>query len=183
MKNKRTHLRLPLFIVVTLTIVLFFTNFTTVFATDAMDNTDRDAIIVTSESATSDGSITPRGDLGYYINKTLVETTYKKMVFAKYLTDDWKKTNHYDITEGTSYGFNFGYAYKGATLGISFGRSYSYSSTVYADVTRWSKLAGFADFTIKKYLVKRYTTGGMLVNTYYTYTTITTATYVAAKYQ
>lgn len=163
MKNKKTRVRLPSVIVVGLTIILFFSNFTTVFAADAIDNATGDVTLVADVITPSDGAITPKGDLGYYTRKTLVSTVYKKMVFAKYLTADWKKTNHYDITEGTSYGFNFGYAY--------------------ADVTRWSKLAGFADFTIKKYLVKRYTTGGMLVDTYYSYTTITTATYVAAKYQ
>jgi hypothetical protein len=148
-----------------------------------MDNVASDTMIVTSDSATSDGTITPRGDLGYYLNRTLVGTTYKKMVFAKYLTSNWAQTNHYDVSEGTSLSFNIGYAYEGVNLTVSCSKSVGATYTVKADPTRWSKLAEFADFTVKEYLVKRYSTTGILLDTYYLYTTITTATYVAAKNQ
>jgi len=174
----RKLLQLSMVVALTLSI-----SFCPAVAAEATVGISGDAANANMAVAPYDESVAPQGDLGYYTTKILVSTTYKKMVFAKYLTADWKKTDHYDINEGTSFGFNFGYAYEGVNLGVSFERSYDYTSTVYADVTRWSKLAAFADFTIKKYLVKRYTTGGMLVDTYYSYTTTTTATYVAARYQ
>lgn len=64
MKNKRTHLIYQTVIVATITCILIFGNFTTVFATDAIDNVAGDVTIATDAIAPSDVSITPRGTWG-----------------------------------------------------------------------------------------------------------------------
>jgi hypothetical protein len=166
-----------------LSLLLFSANPSSVFADDIVGGTSGDPQMRQTSVEPSGGTITPTGDLGYYTTKTLVQTTYKKFVFAKYLSNYWVKTNYYQVTNGDEIEFSFGYVYEGVSLSIAVNKIFETTYNVTADPARWSKLAAFADFTIKKYLVKRYTTGGMLVDTYYSYTTTTTAVYVAAKYQ
>lgn len=112
-----------------------------------------------------------------------METTNKKKVFAKYLTSSWAKTSYYVVNEGSEINYSFGLAYEGVTISITGSKTISSTFRVSADPTRYSRNAAWADITIKKYLVKRYTTGGMLVDTYYSYTTIPTATYIYPRYQ
>lgn len=182
-KNKRMHKRLSSVIVVSLTFILFFANCTSAFATDEAEQTVGDAGTVYDGSNPASISITPRSDAGFYITKALVSTTYKKMVFAKYMTSNWKQTASYTIADKNDVIFSFTFGYEGTGLSISVGTGANISSPIDADKTRWSKLAVYVDFTIKKYHIKRYTTGGVFINAYDSYQTITTDTYLRPKYQ
>ena len=183
MNRKKPRKTLEWIMAAVLSLMLFAGNLSAVLADDGLEDAEGNLQTMQASVKPTGGTITPSGDLGYYTTKTLVQTTYKKFIFAKYLTSNWAKTNHYDIDEKYLISYTFGFVYEGVTLTVSGSKEVGTSYTVMADPTRWSKLAAYSDFTIKKYLVKRYTTGGMLVDTYYSYSTTTTATYVAAKYQ
>jgi hypothetical protein len=183
MNNKKPRRGLEWVMAVALSLMLFAGNLSVVFADDSLEDAEGNLQTMQASIEPSGGAITPNGDLGYYTTKTLVQTTYKKFVFARYLTNYWVKTDRYGVAEGDEIELNFGFSYEGVTLTVTGSKIFETSYTVVADPARWSRLAAFADFTIKKYLVKRYTTGGMLVDSYFSYSTTTTAIYVAAKYQ
>ena len=82
MGNKRINRNMLRMIATTLTLILFFANCTTAFATDEIEQTVGDTGTVYDDSNLSSTSITPRSDAGWYYKEVKVDskTAYKKPI-------------------------------------------------------------------------------------------------------
>lgn len=138
----------------------------------------------TERASLKEGNVYTPQVLSFQKKKTLVSSERKNMLFVGYskLTPDWSKAAYYDINKGSKVKIGGSYKYKGVSVNIGFSKSYGVTTRIYANKNKWSKLAGYADITFKRYRVDVYESGQKLYS-YYETTKTTHNTYIKVKYK
>lgn len=93
-----------------------------------------------------------------YTKNTLVSTKSlsKKWIGYHSYTKDWHKASGYSLSAGKTYTASGSYNYSGVTIGLSYSRTQSATSTFSANSTKYSKLGVYADVKIKTYKTTSY---------------------------
>lgn len=111
----------------------------------------------------------------------LVGTQYKYKEFSGYskFTPSWAKASLYTIGNSKSESFSATSSSDWGNVNFSFSKSYGVNTTIPADPTRYSRLAGYADLKLERYYVNL----PNLPTTYYKTEVTILNTYVQPRYQ
>lgn len=117
----------------------------------------------------------------YALGETVVGTQYKSYQFLGYskFTPSWTKASRYTLTNNQTESFSSKVTTDWGDVSVSFSKSYGVNTSIPADSSRFSKLAGYADLKIERIKVSQ----PNLSSSYYKTKVTKTNTYVAVRYQ